>query len=324
MSLLIQKPGILTTVQDLGRHGYRRLGINPGGAMDRTAARLANTILGNDEKEAVLEMHFPAGEILFEKDSVAAIGGADFEPTLGGKPVENWRAFPVPKGKSLKFGGKKVGNRAYLSVRGGLRIDRWLDSASTNLTATVGGLNGRRLEVGDRIQFKTDKGARAESPGPRVSDALIPDYRPFPTLRITKGAEFGSLDDKGQELLLDHDFAISNGSNRMGYRLVGERMRLTRLPNFISSAVSFGTIQTLPDGLLIVLMADHQTTGGYPRIAHVISRDLPLLAQLGAGDRVAFHLIEHSEAERLAVEFERELNFLRVGCRFQSNSWDRR
>lgn len=322
MSILFKKPGVLTTVQDLGRTGYRRFGINPGGAMDIAAARLANLVVGNADDEAVIEMHFPAPEIVFEANAIAAISGADLSPAIDGVSLENWRPFFVNKGSTLKFLGKASGNRAYLSVRGGFRIKRWLGSSSTNLTAGFGGLEGRELAAGDRILLKGKSRSEHLTLSGRVSSNLIPHYRPFPTVRVTAGAEYKYLTDEGRGLLVDHDFVISRDSNRMGFRLVGEPIMFAKQHEFISSAVSFGTIQTLSDGQLIVLMADHQTAGGYPRVAHIISRDLPLLAQLGANDKVAFHLIDHAEAEQLAVEYERELNLLRVGCRFQAKSWD--
>ena len=145
-------------------------------------------------------------------------------------------------------------------------------------------------------------------------------YSRFPTVRIIAGAEFEDLTKKSRDLLLSQDFLISNSSNRMGFRLAGNPISLSKPLEMISAAANFGTIQLLPDGQLIVLMADGQTAGGYPRIAHVISRDLPLLAQLGTNDKVAFHLIDIEMAENLALQFERELSFFRIGCRFQANS----
>ena len=130
MSILLQKPGLLTTLQDLGRRGFRRFGINPGGAMDGAAARLINTLIGNPDGETLLEMHFPAPQIIFEANAFAAIGGGDFSPVLDGEPVENWRPFFAKKGSILKFGGKISGNRAYLAVRGGFKADEWLGSST--------------------------------------------------------------------------------------------------------------------------------------------------------------------------------------------------
>lgn len=315
MTLLIQKPGILTTVQDLGRNNFRRLGINPTGVMDRAAVRLINILLGNDENEAVFEMHFPSPEIVFKSNTVAAIGGGDFTATLDDKPVENWRTFFAIKNSVLKFTNKSMGNRTYLAVKGGININKWLDSSSTNLAAGIGGFQGRKLELGDRIDCKKRQKGVKSFITRRIAGSLIPIYRSFPTIRIIPGSEFENLSNKAREMLLTQDFAISYISNRMGFRLTGKPIRPTMQREILSSAVSFGTIQLLPDGQLIVLMADHQTTGGYPRIAHVITKDLPLLAQLGANDKVAFHLVETEKAEKLSLAFERELKFLRVGVK---------
>jgi antagonist of KipI len=319
MSLLLTKSGLLTTVQDLGRQGFRRFGINPNGVMDQTAARLVNILVGNDDGEGVIEMHFPAPHITFEDDTVAAIGGGDFGPVLDDEPIENWRLFLAKKDSILKFTRKESGNRAYLAIRGGLKVDDWLGSSSTNLAAKIGGFGGRKLEAGDRIDFKQDLKTPNGLKPRRIAGSLIPLYRPFPTIRIIPGGEFEYLSREGREILQDHNFTISKNSDRMGFRLTGDPVTLAGSRELISSAVSFGTIQLLPDGQLIVLMADHQTAGGYPRIAHVITHDLPLLAQLGANDKVAFHLVEVEHAEDLALAFERELSFLRVGCRFQTS-----
>lgn len=321
MGIVIEKPGILTTFQDLGRVGHRRLGINPGGAMDRTAARLVNILLGNDESEAVIEMHFPAAQLRFEANAVFAIGGGDFAAELNGDAVANWQPVFATRGSVLRFTERASGNRAYVGLAGAFKFERWLGSSSTNRGAKIGGLEGRKLEIGDTIEFKREFSEVAFARQCSISSSLLPFYSRFPTVRVIAGAEFELIDEAGTASLTEHDFAIGKASDRMGFRLEGEPISLTEPMELLSSAVSFGTIQLLPDGQLIVLMADHQTTGGYPRIAHVISRDLPLLAQLGPGDKVAFHLISHAEAEELAVDFERELRFFRVGCRLQARSW---
>ena len=322
MSLLFAKSGILTTVQDLGRGRYRRFGINPNGVMDRCGARLINILLGNDENEAVVEMHFPAAQIVFESDAIFALGGADFGAELDGEPVDNWRPNFAGKNSTLKFTRKNSGHRAYLAVSGGFKLDQWLGSSSTNLTANIGGMDGRKLIAGDLLELrqpamKPDRDVSRV----QVSPSLLPYYSRFPTVRIIAGAEYELLSEVGRELLTGQDLSITNASDRMGFRLAGEPISLNEPLELLSSAVDFGTIQLLPDGQLIVLMADHQTTGGYPRIAHVVSQDLPLMAQLGPGDKVGFHLIEHGEAEQLALDFERELRFFRVGCKFQAQTW---
>jgi antagonist of KipI len=318
MSVIFQKEGILTTVQDLGRFGFRRFGINPNGAMDKTAARLINVLLGNEENEAVLEMHFPAPEISFEENAVLALGGANFGAVLDGEKIENWKPFFARKGSVLSFKNKVFGNRAYFSVRGGFKLVKWLDSASTNLTAKIGGFSGRKLQKHDRLFFKQFIKEDFSPKKIKISNSLIPFYSRFPTVRITSGAEFDSLNALGEQNFLHEDFTITQNSDRMGFRLSGEPIYRIENRELVSSAVNFGTVQLLPDGQMIILMADHQTSGGYPRIANIIETDLPLAAQLGAGDKIAFYLISNEEAENIALDFEKDLNLLRIACKF---SW---
>ena len=318
MGIRVKRPGILSTVQDLGRLGYRRFGINANGVMDRTAARLINILLGNEENAAVIEMHFPAAEIEFENACLFAVGGADLGMKLVGVDAENWRIHRAAKGSILSFQRKLHGERAYLAVRGGFSVNKWLDSSSTNLTAIIGGTKGRKLESGDRMKFYSDQNQDNSFTRQQVSPSLIPRYSRFPTIRVIKGGEFELLSDKSQQQFEISHFQISNRSNRMGFRLSGESLKLKAPTELISSAVNFGTIQLLPDGQLIILMADHQTTGGYPRIANVIEHDLPLLAQIGANDKIAFELIDIRTAEEIAESFQRDLNLLKTGVRLCS------
>ncbi len=316
MSISINNAGILTTVQDAGRNGYRRFGINTNGAMDRAAARLINILLGNSDTEAVLETHFPAPEMTFEEDAVFALGGADFRAKLNGEVLENWKPYYAENGSVLKFTGKLFGNRAYLSVKGGFIIEKWLGSASTNLTANIGGFSGRKLNKGDKLLFKIQN-LKFKIQNSTISNSLIPFYSRFPTVRVIAGAEFESLTAFGEQSFRCQNFTVSQNSDRMGFRLSGEPLFLLEKKELVSSAVNFGTIQLLPDGQLIVLMADAQTSGGYPRIAHIIETDLPIVAQLGASDRIAFQLISIEEAENILMELEVNLNFLRVACKFR-------
>ena len=321
MSIKILKSGILTTVQDLGRTNFRRFGINPTGVMDITAARLINILLGNHENEAVLEMHFPSPEILFADKAFFALGGAEFSANLNEKPIENWRPYHAEKNDILRFPERKFGNRAYLSVKGGFEIKKWLGSASTNLTAKIGGFGGKALQKGDKIFFKQRATDNRQRTNIKISASLIPFYTRFPTVRVIESAEFELLKTESKEIFLNENFVISQNSDRMGFRLQGEPIYLSNYKEILSAAVNFGTIQLLPDGQLIILMADYQTSGGYPRIANVISADLPLLAQLGANDKVAFHLISSEEAENLIIEFEKNLNLLKIAVNLQNEKW---
>ncbi len=315
MSIEIEKAGLAASVQDAGRPGYRRLGINPGGVMDTAGAELINILLGNGRDAAVLEMHFPACVIRFEKAALFALGGADLRAELDGEPCERWRVLRAEAGSVLRFRERVKGARAYLAVRDGFAADEWLGSRSTNLAAGIGGIEGRFLVDGDLIAFAGDADEEAGRPA-TVSRSLVPMYSTFPTVRITGGAELDRLSHVQRSTFLESPFEVTNDSNRMGYRLHGERLKIDGTVEMLSSAVASGTIQLLPDGQLVVLMADHQTTGGYPRLGHVISVDLPLLAQLSPGDKAGFHLVSIEQAEELAVERESDLRMLEVACGF--------
>lgn len=317
MSIEFLSNSLLTTVQDLGRNDFRHFGINPGGAMDKTAVRLINILLGNDENEAVLEIHFPAPKILFHENAIIALGGAKFGAEINENTIENRRPIFVGKGSVLSFPQKNFGNRIYLSVKGGFKIENWLGSKSTNLKAKAGGFEGRPLRKGDEIFFNQTANARI-SPSIKISKSVIPHYSSFPTVRVTVGAEFERLSDESKYTFEEQSFTIRRASDRMGFRLRGDTLNLTKESGLLSTAVGFGTIQLLPDGQLIILMADHQTTGGYPRIAHIITKDLPLIAQLGASDKLSFKIVTMREAENAIVEFEKDLNILKTACHFMN------
>ena len=313
----MQKSGFLATIQDLGRNGFRRFGINQSGAMDKQAARLINILLGNDESEAVLEMHFPAPVLEFEADAIIALGGADFGAKLNRQAIEDWRCVLVEKGSILEFDKQIFGSRAYLAIKGGFAIEKWLESASTNLLANIGGYHGRALNKGDRLSFNQqikDNGQRTTN---KISYNLTPNYRKsLAKIRVIAGAEFASLTAFSEQVFFKQNFIICPESDRMGFRLNGEPLYLLDELEMVSSAIDFGTIQLLPDGQMIVLMADHQTSGGYPRIAHIVSKDLPILAQLSPNDEVNFELISLIEAEDLLLEFERDVRWLKIGCKY--------
>jgi antagonist of KipI len=314
MSLIVRKPGILTTFQDLGRTGGRCFGINPNGAMDPAASRIVNTLVGNEDDVAVIEMHFPGSEIEFDDDTYFAVGGGDFGAMLGEIAVRNWTTVSARKGDVLRFGKKISGERSYLAIAGGIKTDTWLGSSSTNLTAGVGGYGGRKLQAGDRIECSPMTGPAGLTAGTSV----LPRYSKFPTVRVIAGPEFELLTAPAERSFLSQGFTLTKDCNRMGYRLDGKPLNLLHPFDMVSAAVTFGTVQLLPDGQLIVLMADHQTSGGYPRIANVIPTDLPLLAQCGPGNGVGFTLVSIEEAELSLMRFEKELKYLRMGCRLQT------
>jgi antagonist of KipI len=307
MTLRIEKEGLFTSIQDLGRFGGQRFGVNPRGAMDPTAARIINLLLGNDENESVLEFHFPGPEIVFGKECIFALGGADFAAELDSEPIRNWRAYTASASSVLRFSRKVFGNRCYLAINGGLR--------------TTGGepanvLQTERIKKGQRIS----RGRSSEALSPlsirSAARSILPIYSRFPTARILVGAEFLDLSDEDKTLLETAIFTISNESNRMGSRLIGPALSLNSDREMVSAAVTFGTIQLVPDGQLIILLADHQTSGGYPRVGNIISADLSLVAQLGPGDKLAFKIVDIAEAERVSAQLETDLKKLKTGVSF--------
>ncbi|MBX7055836.1 MAG: biotin-dependent carboxyltransferase family protein [Pyrinomonadaceae bacterium] len=316
--LRIKKGGLLSTIQDLGRPGYRKYGVNPGGVMDRRSARIANDLAGNEETAALLEMHFPAAEIEFVDDRIFALGGAELGASLDGAAIANWRCHLARPGSILRFEGKVLGERVYLAVNGGFRADEWLGSRSTNLAGGIGGCGGRSLQSGDVLDLlEPTLPTSAVQQHEIASNVLIPHYSRFPTLRVIEGPEHSWLNAAGKTALEEQAFTVSHASDRMGFRLEGDPIGIEQLIQMVSSAVTYGTVQLLPDGQLVILMADHQTAGGYPRIAQIIDHDLPVAAQLGGGSKLCFHFVSISEAEALRQKIESDLLLFRIGCKLR-------
>ena len=321
MSLRIIKNGLLDTIQDEGRYGYQHLGINPGGAMDSIAMRVANMLVGNDQGEAVIEMHFPAAEIFFEQSALIALSGANFSAMINTHPVPLNKPLLVQEGSVLRFTKNISECRVYLSIQGGFVADEWLASCSTHLKVKAGGFAGRALQRYDRILLKQNSTHVFvnEEEAYRILpwQANITDMYTMGNFHFTPGAEYEYLDELSKAHLEAGVFIISKQSDRMGYRLEGPPIQLTTPMELISTAVTKGTIQLLPDGQLIVLMADHQTTGGYPRVAHVISADISSLSQTGVGQKIIFIQTHSSTAENMLLQQQRNLQQLQNACTFR-------
>jgi antagonist of KipI len=320
MSLQIIKAGLLDTIQDQGRYGYQHLGINPGGAMDRYSAQLSNALLGKDLNSPVIEMHFPSSEVVFKKETIICITGADFTPTINRKKIPVNQPVAVNKNTELRFEKKISGARCYLSFLHDLYLDKWLNSYSTNLIANVGGFKGRALQKGDKLDFKNIfeiKYLLKEKDFTVLPWKATGSIHSKKEIRFIKGNEWAWLTDESIKLFVEKNYKILNNSNRMGNRLEGNALKVKEDKQLISSGVTFGTIQLLPDGQLIVLMADHQTTGGYPRIGHVINADLPLLAQHNPGDEIKFSQVEYAVAEQEFIQQQRELLHMQTASKFK-------
>ncbi len=320
MNLRIIKAGILDSVQDMGRTGYRSLGINPAGAMDRYAMQVANILVGNRPGEAVIEMHFPAASVFFEEPAVIAISGADFSATVNAEEIPMLHPILVSKFSILQFEGMKKGARVYLAIKGGLQIPQWLGSYSTHLKAGAGGWQGRNLQKNDEIAIHTS-GECYTGLIEKEEFKILPwsaeeSWRAIKEqeILILPGNEWQLLTAESKENFLHHPFSIALQSDRMGYQLNGPPLSLQSADDTISSGVNFGTIQLLPDGKLIILMADHQATGGYPRVAHVISACHSQLAQMRAGDKLYFCITDQQTAESTLLKQQRYLQQLQNAC----------
>ncbi|MDB5229243.1 MAG: biotin-dependent carboxyltransferase family protein [Chitinophagaceae bacterium] len=317
MSLKIIKAGILDTIQDGGRTGYQHLGINPSGAMDVFSASLANVLLGKDLASPVIELHFPAAEILFQTSAIVCISGADYSPHINDIAVPLLQPLFINENAVLKFKRWNTGARCYLSILDDMKLEKWIESYSTNLKTNAGGYDGRALKKDDVI-FCNKKTAL-----PFIDEAVkVLQWKADFFLFVSKvacimGNEWDRLTSGGKTIFSNGIFRISKIADRMGYRLEGEPLRVSDSSQLVSSGVNFGTIQLLPEGQLIVLMADHQTTGGYPRIAHVISADLPHLAQMRPNDEVNFYFITLAEAEQKLIAQHKYLLQLQNACKFK-------
>ena len=322
MSLTILKGGMLDTIQDAGRFGYQHLGINPTGTMDRFAASIANALVGNRPDEAVIELHFPASVFLFDQQAIIALAGADFNATINGEPIPINQTLLINKSSILQFQTKKNKARCYIAVKGGFKINKWLNSSSTNLKAEAGGLKGDRFKKDDVIELNSEfdlsnilgtndfkilawKANDGWSENEQNEILLLP------------GNEWDWLDKNSKEKLVSGSFSISSNSDRMGYRLKGEILTTTINEELVSSAICFGSIQLLPDGQLIILMADHQTTGGYPRVATIISAHLSQVAQMNAGEKIRFRFTDQATAEKLFMKQKLHLLQLQNACKLR-------
>ena len=326
MSLRIRRPGLLTTVQDLGRFGYQQDGIIVSGAMDATALRVGNLLVGNEENAAGLEITLLGPRIRFEADHLIALTGAHLSPTLNGQPVGRNRAVWVAAGTELAFGPAVAGCRAYLSVAGGVTVPPVLGSRSTYLRAGFGGHEGRALRVGDGlpvgtptavgtrlVQLLARPGAAWAAAGFTPGPTLSPRPRHRPVLRAVRGPEYAQFSVESQRAFWKEPFTITSEADRMGYRLQGPALARPNATELLSSAVTFGTVQVPAGGQPIVLLADHQTTGGYPRLAQVISVDWPALAQAAPGQQLRFREVSVAEAQVLYGAREVAVAALRRG-----------
>ncbi|MDQ0393874.1 biotin-dependent carboxyltransferase family protein [Labrys monachus] len=301
--LLVTDGGLFSTVQDLGRFGYQRFGISASGAMDAPAMGIANTLVGNPAGTAVIETTLKGPALTVEAQACRlALAGAEAPITVNGEAVSAYRAFDVKRGDRIVFGMAPSGMRSYLAIAGGLALEPVLGSRSTHSRSGVGGLDGRQLAAGDRL----DLSMPAPS-GPGLE--LAPDDRPKPdgAIRVLLGPQDDAFTPAGLEAFLTTPYVVSSRTDRMGCQLEGAVIEHKAGFNIVSDGIMNGSIQVPGHGRPIILLADRQTTGGYPKIATVIGPDLWKLAQARPGSSLRFAAVTADEAEIAAAAHRRQL-----------------
>ena len=321
MTVKVARAGLLTTVQDLGRTGLQHLGIVPCGAMDQVAHRMANALVGNPATAATLECTVIGPELVFGQTCLVALYGATFEAKIAGEPFPKNRPVLVNAGSVLTTGKAVRGARAYLAVAGGFNVPMALGSRSTYLPAGFGGFLGRALKAGDEIPCSDDLSKLSEMRFKRIvrtgvlarvafqsvrwsAGELTLPYEGSLAVRALEGRHHAQFDSASQEAFFGEAWRVSSDSNRMGYRLMGPRLARSKAVEILSEPTCLGTVQVPNDGTPIALMADHQTTGGYPKIAEIAGADIPTLAQLAPGGTVRFVkcTLEEADAARRAAQ----------------------
>lgn len=309
MGIKFANGGFLTTVQDMGRIGYQESGMSVSGVMDQRSAALANILVGNEETEAVLEVTLMGPMLQFTEGNIIAVTGGNLGPKLNGADLPMYQAVRVKKGDSMSFAGMFSGSRAYVAFAGGLDIPVVMGSKSTNLKSKVGGYQGRKLGAGDEIGFAAPKD---NLPNIRNRKVKPDDFTASEqVLRVVLGPQDDCFTEKGLETFLNETYAFTNESDRMGCRLEGEVIEHKNGGDIITDGIAFGAIQVPSHGKPIIMMADHQTTGGYTKIGAVISVDLPKVAQSRPGGKVKFQKVSIEEAQELYIAQKKEFAALK-------------
>ena len=297
----VQEPGLFTTVQDLGREGFGAMGVSASGAADAISLRLGNRMVGNHDGAAGLEMTLLGGTFTFLERTLLALTGSDFGAALDGKPVELWSSFESKAEQTLRLGPTRTGARCYLCVQGGIAVELFLGSASTHILSGLGGHEGRALRKGDALKIGAEGGAIHER---RLTGRALKELQPRKALRVTEGPQSDWFPESARRLFYESRYRVAEESNRMGIRLEGAIVPVPSGGEMISEGVSLGAIQVPEGGKPIILFVEQQTTGGYPKIANVISADLHSLGQLRPRDEIRFERVDGETARALLREQE--------------------
>lgn len=301
-AIKVIKPGFQSTIQDLGRFGYSHYGISISGAADNVALRIGNLLVGNNENSAAIEMTLIGGEFQFNDNALISITGSNFQPMVDGSPVMMWSTIKIESGQVLSFKNTTNGARCYFCIRGGFDIPHIMQSASTHLLTSIGGINGRTLIKDDLIQYHENKIDYAAYFS--LKKEIIHKLYPKRELFVTLGPQRNYFADETIRLFSSMPFIVREDSNRMGLRLNGPRIERIITEDIITEGVSLGAIQISHDAQPIILFVEHQTTGGYPKIANIISADIHRVGQLKPRDEIKFSFVSIDEAYKLRKEIE--------------------
>ena len=305
MGLEVLREGLQSTVQDQGRFGYAHLGVSASGAADNFSLIIGNILVGNPKHYAGIEMTIIGDKYRFKSDAYIALTGSDFEAELDNNSIPFWKRLLIKKGQILDIRSTKNGARCYLCVAGGINIKDVMGAKTTHLTSGIGGLHGRILKKLDELDF----GLLDDSIKPiqNLNDSITTDTK---IIKVTKGVQWSWFDKNQKNKLFLHQYQVEELSNRMGLRLFGNAIKTNRENEITTAGISLGSIQIPGGGQPIISFVEHQTTGGYPIIANVISADIRKVGQLKAGDCFQFELISLGSAEKLKVDQEKFIHNL--------------
>ena len=309
MGIRVLKAGMLTTVQDLGRTGYQSQGFSVAGVMDVRSFKIANLLLDNPENEAVLEFSLIGPTLQFTSETIIAITGGDFTPTINGEPAPMYEAVYVNRGDILKFGSARTGSRGYIAFSSYLDVPVVMGSRCTNLKSKIGGFKGRKLKDEDYIGFRMKRRYLPYF----LSRKLKPDdfSAESEMLRVILGPQDERFSKQGIDTFLSQEYTVTSDFDRMGCRLEGPFIAAKNTTDMISDGIAYGSVQVPSHGKPIILLSDRQTTGGYPKIATVASVDIPKLVQRKTDHRIRFSAISVQEAQKLYREEEKAYEKMR-------------
>ena len=307
-SIDVMNGGILTTIQDSGRYGYQELGIPTSGVMDDYNYRLANILVGNNLDEAVLEMTYFGPTLKFNEDLTLAITGSDMNPKINGTAVPMFETIKVKAGDTLQFGKVNEGVRGYIAFGGSIDVPLVNGSKSTHIKTKMGGMSGRALKAKDTLDVKKSK----EKTMRRIPEKYLPKFNHCNVLRVVLGPQDDYFTEKGiHDLCKSGGYQVTKDFDRMGIRLKGTAIEHKETADIISDGTNFGSIQVPANGQPIILVADRQTTGGYTKIANVITPDLPKLAQVSFLDKILFQEVTIEEAQKLTLDYRNKFETIK-------------